>query len=96
MNGTSGSIASNSNSDAEDIAAGSAVNANLVVGTGVKTISSDIRNLGQGIVFQKTPTDAAFREIDASKSHGTLRLFKKKGNQHSACSGWLSVCSSGK
>ena len=81
LNGTNGNIAdATPNTDAEDIAAGSAVNANLVVGTEIKTISSDIQNLGEGIVFQKTTTDAAFREIDASQITRNIEAVQKKIN----------------
>ena len=81
LNGTNGNIAdATPNTDAEDIAAGSAVNANLIVGTEIKTISNDIQNLGEGIVFQKTTTDAAFREIDASRITRNIEAVQKKIN----------------
>ncbi len=43
----------NANTDAEDIADGSDVNANLVVGTVITNISSDIQNLGEADRVQK-------------------------------------------
>jgi flagellin len=78
LNGTNGLIAdATPNSDAEDIAAGSAVNANLIVGSEIKTIANDITSLGEGIEFQKTTTDAAFRQIDASKITRNIEAVQK-------------------
>jgi flagellin len=68
------------NTDAEDIADGSDVDANLEVGTVITNISSDIENLGEGIEFRKTSTDAAFRVIDASEITRNIEAVQKKIN----------------
>ena len=81
LNGANANIAdADPNTDAEDIALGSDVNANLVVGTVITNISSDIQNLGEGIEFKKTSTDAAFREIDASEITRNIESVQKKIN----------------
>jgi flagellin-like hook-associated protein FlgL len=78
LNGLDGDILTAS-SDALDIAAASDVNADLVVGTEVINITGDIA-LDEGYEFQKTTTDAAFREIDASQITRNIEAVQKKIN----------------
>ena len=66
-------------SDAKDmVAKSSVVGADvLAVGSVIKSITSDITGLDAGIQFKKTTTDAAFRQIDASKITRNIEAVQK-------------------
>ena len=71
-------------SDAKDMVANSSVVGAdvLAVGSEIKNITGNITGTGldAGIQFQKTTTDAAFREIDASKITRNIEAVQKKIN----------------
>ena len=52
----------------------------LAVGQAINSITSDITGLDAGIQFKKTTTDAAFRQIDASKITRNIEAVQKKIN----------------
>ena len=69
-------------SDAKDMVANSSVVGAdvLAVDSLIKDITGNITGLDAGIQFQKMTTDAAFREIDASKITRNIEAVQKKIN----------------
>ena len=69
-------------SDAKDMVANSSVVGAdvLAVDSEIKNITGNITGLDAGIQFQKMTTDAAFREIDASKITRNIEAVQKKIN----------------